>query len=97
MNIIYAANNNIDLLDYLSRASIVTFLIIIVYGGYKRWWVFGWVYREKIEELTATKVEYTINFNAIRDEKNAWRETALKGASIATQAFEEAKNRQSLQ
>lgn len=66
------------LLDYLSRASVVTFLILVVYGGYKKWWVWGWLYNEKTDEI-----------ENLRKESNAWRETALKGANVATQAFDQ--------
>lgn len=75
---ILAGNSTADLLDYLSRASIITFLIIVVYGGYKKWWVFGWLYNEKTTEC-----------ETVREEKDAWREIALKGANVATKAFEE--------
>lgn len=79
-----AAGSEVNLLDYISRASIVTFLILVVYGGYKKWWVFGWVYRESEERCEKIVVE-----------KDAWRHSALTGANIATQAFEEVKSRQS--
>lgn len=75
-----ATNSPGDFLDYLSRASVVTFLILVVYGGYKKWWVWSWQYNEKAREL-----------DAMREEKNAWRETALRSANVATQAFEEIK------
>lgn len=75
----------ITLLDYLSRGSVITFLIIIVYGGYKRWWVFGWVHQDALERI-----------DVITREKNAWRETALKSSNIATKAFDEARRRELL-
>lgn len=39
--------------------------LVILFGGWKRWWVFGWHYRETVEE------------------KNEWKEIALRGTKIA--------------
>lgn len=85
MHMFLAADQTASLLDYLSRASIITFLIIVVYGGYKMWWVFGWYYKEALERCTLVETRLA----KMEQEKNAWRETALKGANIATRAFEE--------
>lgn len=74
-------------LDYLSKAGVITLLILIVYGGYRKWWVFGWVLESY--EIRLNKLQEDCNL--ITEEKDAWRDTALKGANIATQAFEEAK------
>jgi hypothetical protein len=38
-----------DLLDLGSKITVVTMFIIIVYGGAKGWWVFGWYYQEKLD------------------------------------------------
>lgn len=84
-------SSTISLLDYLSRGSIITFLIIVVYGGYKRWWVFGWSYSELEERNQTAIAEVTNRCEAITREKDAWRETALKSSNIATKAFDEAR------
>lgn len=69
-------------LDYLSRAGVVIFLIIVIYGGYKRWWVFGWTYKESERR-----------YEGMRQEKDAWRDTALESAKVATKAFREFERR----
>lgn len=41
-----------SLVDLVARGGLLAFLIVSLYGGFKKdpWWVFGWVYREKVEE-----------------------------------------------
>jgi len=70
-------SDSLTLLDYVSKASVVVILILIIYGGYRRWWVFGWHYKELQDR-----------FRKMENEKNAWRRTALHGAKIATDAFD---------
>jgi hypothetical protein len=85
MLFLFNASTNIDVgsfIDYLSRASIIVFLIVVIYGGYKRWWVFGWVYKDLEKRCTQ-----------INGEKDAWRETALESAKVATKAFREYERR----
>ena len=49
-----------ELLEAASRLSVVALLMLIIWGGYKKWWVFGWTYqqseREK-EEWKATALQ----------------------------------------
>lgn len=72
----------IDIFEYANKASILVVLIFIIYSGYKKWWVFGWQYKEMVQA-----------FLEMREEKNAWRETALKGKDIAIDAFKELRDR----
>lgn len=67
-----------DAFNYANKASIIVVLFVILYGGYKKWWVWGWSYKDMCER-----------FERMEDEKNAWRETALKGKDIAMDAFRE--------
>lgn len=41
--------------------------LVILYGGWKKWWVFGWYAR------------------AVEEERDMWREQALRGTKIAEQ------------
>lgn len=65
---ILAASDSVTFLDYVSKAGVVVILIVILYGGWRRWWVFGWQYRDCV------------------DEKNEWKEAALKSTHIAESA-----------
>lgn len=49
------ATDSMTFLDYVSRAGVVVILIIILYGGWKKWWVFGWQYRECVDEKNEWK------------------------------------------
>jgi hypothetical protein len=61
-----------EALKYVSQAGVLGFLIIVLYGGYKKWWVFGWLYRES--EARTVKTE---------KERDDWRDIALHGSTIA--------------
>lgn len=34
----------------LGPAGALVFAILVLYGGWRKWWVFGWQYREAISE-----------------------------------------------
>jgi hypothetical protein len=68
--------------DFVQTGGIVGLVIFILITGYKKLWVFGWVYRERIERDASALRE-------IAQEKDAWRDTALKSSKIATEAFDE--------
>jgi hypothetical protein len=44
-----------ELLDILSQAGVLGMLVFIIYGGYKRLWVWGWSYAEKAKEAEEWK------------------------------------------
>lgn len=45
----------IGLTEALSAVGVTTLLILILIGGWRRWWVFGWAYREKYDECERWK------------------------------------------
>jgi hypothetical protein len=44
-----------ELLDILSQGGILGLLVLIIYGGYKRYWVWGWSYSDKVREADEWK------------------------------------------
>lgn len=80
--LILAEDIIVQIFNYGNKASILVFVLFILYGGYKKWWVFGYQMREC--ELRIEKME---------EEKDAWRETALQSSNVATQAFTELRRR----
>lgn len=34
------------IIDYVSKGGFIFLLLVIIYGGMKKWWVFGWQYEE---------------------------------------------------
>lgn len=41
--------------EALSAMGVTGLLVLIIIGGMKRWWVFGWIYREKHDECERWK------------------------------------------
>jgi hypothetical protein len=66
-----------DLLRLISQGGVLGLLIFLVFGGYKQWWVFGWLYRE--EKDRTTKAE---------KERDDWRDLALHGTNLAEQTVD---------
>lgn len=52
---IIAASESMTFLDYVSRGGVIVLLVLILYGGWKKWWVFGWQYRECVDEKNEWK------------------------------------------
>jgi hypothetical protein len=59
-------------LDYLSRASVIVFLVLFILGLRREWWVLGNQHKDLL-----TRHE------RLRAEKDAWMHTALKSTGIA--------------
>lgn len=78
------ATNPKSVIDFLNAGGILGLLVVILYGGLRKnpWWVPGWLYRDSMRA-----------FGEMRDEKDAWRQTALKSSEITTQAFDDMRRR----
>lgn len=66
-----------EVLKYASSIGLGTGLMIILFGGYRKWWVFGWIYKES--ETRALKVE---------KERDDWRDLALRGTGLVEQTVD---------
>lgn len=55
-------------------------LILVLVGGNMGWWVFGWYHRETIARLQT-------QLDNEKKEKEGWRQIALHGHSMATDAI----------
>lgn len=40
-----------EVLDLIPGIGVTTLLFLVLYGGYKRWWVFGWQYDFIVSQL----------------------------------------------
>lgn len=65
-NVLSQVDPTLSVLDYISKAGFIGLLLVIIYGGMKQWWVFGWLYKQE------------------RDEKEEWKNVALRSQHIAT-------------
>jgi hypothetical protein len=68
-----------------------TALIIVLYGGAKRWWAFGYQLTEAREREAACKAECDARLTAAQRREDEWKELALSGGYIAKQAVDLAK------
>jgi hypothetical protein len=71
-----------DILKIVSQAGVVGLLLIILVGGFRKWWVFGWQYKEAIEQQ-----------KKIEQERDDWRNLALHGTNLAEQTVNLFRNR----
>lgn len=44
-----------QVLDFLNRGGMLALLIVILVGGHRKWWTFGWIYQEKAREAEEWK------------------------------------------
>lgn len=78
MHYLVAFDGNVtDILKYVSQVGVLAYLAITLYGGYKKWWVFGWIYRESEERITK-----------LEKERDDWRDLALHGTNLAEQTVD---------
>lgn len=76
-----SASDSLTFLDYLSRAGVVVLLLVILYGGFRRWWVFGWVLKESEDRCLE-----------VAKDRNEWKEIALRGTGLAERLIEKQKD-----
>ena len=72
----------IEVLNYSDKIGTIALLFFAFVGLHRRWWVPGWMYKSTVERC-----------EKISEEKDAWRETALKASNVATDAFAELRRR----
>lgn len=70
------------------KITVIFMLLAIGYGGSrgfdKSWWVFGWVYRERINDLETQLFEE-------KNESATWKDLALRGTVLAHQSADVAE------
>ena len=81
--------SDVQLIEQVARASIVTFLILALYGGYKGWWMWRRDCVAQLEEKDRQYADLEKRHERLRREKDAWMQTALKSAGVAFALSEE--------
>lgn len=46
-----------DILQFLNSGGVLAILVLIVWTGRKRFWVWGWTYEEKAKQLESSEAE----------------------------------------
>ena len=44
-----------DILNFVDKGGTIGLLVVILIGGMRAWWVWGWLYREVVEEKNEWK------------------------------------------
>ena len=65
------------LLEIVRTGGPITMLAVILWGGLRRWWVFGWLYVAALEQVSV-----------MRKERDEWRLLALSQTSLAKEAVD---------
>lgn len=71
----------IQLFTWLQKGGFAAIFAFILFGGYRKWWVFGWHYKEVVDRLE--KVE---------ESNIKWMEIALRGTKVAENIAESKAN-----
>lgn len=53
----------LEIAKWLQEYGVYGFLLVTLYGGWKKWWVFGWLYKEKALECEEWKAALLRNLN----------------------------------
>lgn len=60
----------------IDSGGVVALFTVILYGGVKGWWVFGWTHRQELEDKDK-------QLNIMRQERDEWKDIARNATSIA--------------
>lgn len=69
--LIYSAFDPTSVFDWIQSGGIIGLLTFIIIGGGRRWWVFGWQYKECVERA-----------NKIEQSNEMWMQLALRGVNV---------------
>lgn len=61
-----------EFIELADKLGVVALLLLIMVGGARRWWVFGWTYND-----------LSTQHETLRGEKNEWKELALRSTNLA--------------
>ena len=69
-------------ISIIQSTGIIGVLVIVLFGGIKKWWVFGWQYTE-LKDRHAK----------LGEERDGWKELALRSANLAESMQELARGK----
>lgn len=93
MDFLIGAAAEIQWIDTILRGGFAAALLYVLWGGHKGWWVYGKDHRAALAEKDRQLADLEMRHDRLRDEKDAWMQTALKSAGVAF-ALTEGKGQQ---
>jgi hypothetical protein len=72
------------LAERLSGAGLATLLILILYGGFRKWWVFGY-------QMTECETRCAALITAANQREAEWKQIARDGGQLAKTAVDMAR------
>jgi hypothetical protein len=76
-----------QIVKLLNSGGVLGLLVLVLVGGYKQWWVWGWLY-------TAHSNELQKQLDQMTNERNQWRDLSLRYANVAEGAISAVKKEQ---
>lgn len=75
------------------KLSTVAILLLIVVGGIRAWYVFGWLYQEKIKEFAEAKAEWAKEKAELKEDKERFEAAlirSIQGQTVSVQTTKKA-------
>ncbi len=73
-----------DIFDLVTQGGALGVLVLIIWSGARRGWVWGWIFRESEERHAKTEA-------LLRTEVDEWKAIALQGTSLARETVKHAE------
>jgi hypothetical protein len=87
----------VELSKAVGGLPLAVLLVLLLVGGYRRWWVFGWAFTEAElrhrQELQASEERSRALLLASKQREDEWRQLALEGRGLASSAVELARTK----
>ncbi len=66
------ANTEVErVIEIVPDLGVIGLLVVIIFGGYRGWWVFGWQYKDLL-----TRHE------KLREDRDFWQEIAIRATNL---------------
>jgi hypothetical protein len=67
-----------QLLDIASKITIISGLLVIIYGGITRRWVFGWLYTQTLDDCERQLLDKDARIAALEKDRDEWKDHTLR-------------------
>ena len=60
-----------DVISLVPDLGVAALLLVIIYGGFKKWWVFAWTYQDLLDR-----------HEKLRQDRDKWQDIALHSTNL---------------